>query len=147
MMIEKDYLQKFRFNVVVARPKALFVKVYARVPNGSWSEVKRKFGRCIDEIPYGLLNEKGFRIVSLNLERLWRHHFPNEDFPTLKFKFYKGILFDDSLEVVPELKLEVSIEKSCLSFFDSSIRWSMPCPPPLIRWVVDFSLRGSWRTS
>ena len=111
MMIEKDYLQKFRFNVVVARPKALFVKVYARVPNGSWSEVKRKFGRCIDEIPYGFLNEKGFRIVSLNLERLWRHHFPNEDFPTLKFKFYKGILFDDSLEVVPELKLEVSIEK------------------------------------
>jgi ATP-dependent DNA helicase RecQ len=110
MMIEKDYLQKYRFNVVVARPKALFVKVFARIPDGSWSEVRRRYGRCITEIPYPLLNQKGFRIVSLDLEKLWRFNFPSEDFPTLKYKFYKGKLFDNSLEVVPELKLDVTID-------------------------------------
>lgn len=110
MMIEKDYLQKYRFNVVVARPKALFVKVYARIPDASWPQVKRRYGRCISEIPYRLLNQKGFRIVRLDLEKLWRNHFPSEDFPTLKYKFYKGKLFANNLEVVPELKLEVIID-------------------------------------
>ncbi len=33
MMIEKDYLAKNRFNVIIARPKKLFVKVFARIPD------------------------------------------------------------------------------------------------------------------
>ena len=33
MMIEKDYSAKYRFNVLIARPKKLFVKVFCRVPS------------------------------------------------------------------------------------------------------------------
>lgn len=110
MMIEKDYLQKYRFNVVVARPKALFVKVFARVPNDTLPEIKRNFGKCLEEIPYPLLNKKGFNIINLDLQKLWTQYFPELDFPSLKYKFYKGNLFEEHLKVEPELKLEVSIE-------------------------------------
>ncbi|MBK6371539.1 MAG: hypothetical protein IPF64_17470 [Flavobacteriales bacterium] len=31
MMIERDYVIKSRFNVIIARPKKLFTRVFARV--------------------------------------------------------------------------------------------------------------------
>lgn len=46
MMIEKDYLVKYRFNVLIARPKSLFSQVFARVNSVSLSRLKGLYSDC-----------------------------------------------------------------------------------------------------
>jgi len=125
MMIEKDYLQKYRFNVVIARPKKLFVKVFARIQQQHFESFKQEFGSCFKELSYNRMNERGFHIVSLDLDTLWKEHFEDVNFPTLKYKFYSGRLFDNSkYEVVPQLKIEIELLKSLeetLKEFDKSL--------------------------
>jgi len=125
MMIEKDYLQKYRFNVVIARPKKLFVKVFARIQQQHFDAFRKDFGACFKELRYDRMNERGFHVVSLDLDTLWKEHFEDVNFPTLKYKFYSGRLFDSSrYEVVPQLKIEIELLKSLeetLKEFDKSI--------------------------
>ena len=125
MMIEKDYLRKYRFNVLIARPKKLFVDVYARVSTTQFTSFKSKYGGCIKELKYKLMNERGFHIIKLNLDKIWTTYFENESFPKLKYKFYAGKLFDTSqYDVIPQLCIEIEISRdlnTALQEFDKSI--------------------------
>ena len=126
MMIEKDYLEKFRFNVVIARPKKLFVKVYARINSKYFSLFSSKFKGLFKELEYSRMNERGFHIISIDLDLLCKKYFSKENFPTLKYKFYSNKLFSiNDMEVVPQLKLELIIKQdleSTLSIFDFFIK-------------------------
>lgn len=128
MMIEKDYLQKYRFNVVIARPKKLFVKVFARIQNDQFLLFKRNYKSCFEELRYDRMNEKGYKIISLDLDTLWKTHFEDVNFPTLKYHFYSRQLFDHhKYDVVPQLRIEIELLKSLedtLKEFDKSI-WSL----------------------
>lgn len=113
MMIEKDYLSRYRFNVLIARPKKLFVKAFARVQNEQIVQLLSHFGSSIEIIPYGPLESKGYTIITLNLDKIWEDHYSSESFPKLKHKFYKGELFNriaDSL--VPQLRIKYSVNGS-----------------------------------
>ena len=111
MMIEKDYLSRFRYNVVIARPKKLFSKVFARLTKSEYQLFQRDYKGSFQEINYPLLNEKGFVIVSIDLEKLWKRYFKNENFPYLKYKFYTNKLFDnEKYDVTPQLKIEVLVD-------------------------------------
>jgi RecQ family ATP-dependent DNA helicase len=103
MMIEKDYLAKNRFNVIIARPKKLFVKVYARISNQHLKLLSNKYANTFRV----LLNaENGNTIIELDLDKLWYNHFVNKSFPILKRDFYTGYLFkDDNIDLIPQLKM------------------------------------------
>src|SRR5699024_527572 len=90
MMIEKDYLTKNRFNVLIARPKKLFVQVYARISDEHLTEFKKNYPYAFHFI---LSLGNGFNIIELNLDRLWSKDFNEISFPGLKYRYYNGSLF------------------------------------------------------
>jgi ATP-dependent DNA helicase RecQ len=124
MMIEKDYLAKNRFNVIIARPKKLFVKVFARISDIHLNVLQKKYPNT-HRILTSLNN--GNNIIELDLDKLWYDFFVNKSFPMLKRDFYTGNLFkDDNIEVIPQLKMSferldtfLNISQELQSFFNT----------------------------
>lgn len=103
MMIEKDYLAKNRFNVIIARPKKLFVRVFARISDQSLSIYKAKYLNTFTHISS---LENGNNIIEIDLDKLWYQNFNGKSFPIVKRDFYTGYLFrSDKIEVIPQLKM------------------------------------------
>ena len=103
MMIEKDYLAKNRFNVIIARPKKLFVKVFARISDKHLKVLQAKYPNTFQIV---LSAGNGNSIIEMDLDQLWYEHFDNRSFPLLKRSFYTGNLFkDDHIELIPQLKI------------------------------------------
>lgn len=103
MMIEKDYLAKTRFNVIIARPKKLFVRVFARISDQNLSIYKIKYS---DTFTHICSLENGNNIVEIDLDKLWYQNFNDKSFPIVKRDFYTGYLFrNDGIEVIPQLKI------------------------------------------
>ena len=103
MMIEKDYLAKNRFNVIIARPKKLFVRVFARISDQHLNTFKIKYSST-----YSVVNslENGNKIIEIDLDKLWYKNFNDKSFPIIKHDFYTGYLFkNDGVEVIPQLKI------------------------------------------
>jgi len=107
MMIEKDYLAKQRFNVVLARPKKLFVKLYSRI---SENDLHKLSNQCPNTYAILEKQENGNNIIELDLDKLWYNHFVHKSFPTIKREYYTGKLFkEDKIELVPQLKMSFEI--------------------------------------
>ena len=103
MMIEKDYLAKNRFNVIVARPKKLFVKVYARISLKDLVVLEDTYPGA-----YRVLSQpdNGNAVIQLDLDQLWRDHFVDKSFPVTKWLFFTGDLLRDSqIKLIPQLKM------------------------------------------
>lgn len=103
MMLEKDYLAKNRFNVLIARPKKLFVDVFAKIKKENLSKLQNNFPNC-SKVIQNLNN--GSYIIELNLDKIWKLKFNFMSFPFLKSQFFKGELFKEyNFEVIPQLKI------------------------------------------
>jgi RecQ family ATP-dependent DNA helicase len=110
MMIEKDYLNKHRFNVLIARPKKLFVKVFARVENQDLPKLKSKYQQSIKPISH---LENYQTVVEMDLDTIWSQHFEHKSFPMLKRDFYLGKLFkEDGVKIDAQLKVQYDISNS-----------------------------------
>jgi RecQ family ATP-dependent DNA helicase len=109
LLIEKDLLTKYGFNLVVARPKNGLTVVYGTLENENYETLKAKYGVDIEEI-YKNENKKGavklangavvFReesankkFVKINLRLLWEKHFQDISFQDLRYKYFHGKLF------------------------------------------------------
>lgn len=103
MMIEKDYLAKNRFNVIIARPKKLFVRVFARISDQHLSIYRTKYSNTFTLM--GSL-DNGNNIIEIDLDKLWYQNFNEKSFPIVKREFYTGRLFkNDGIELIPQLKI------------------------------------------
>lgn len=107
MMLEKDYLARHRFNVLIARPRKLYSTVYAKLSNDDLKVMKRKYPK-IYEIRQDLGNGKA--VVELDLAMLWEKNFSDKSFPVIKRDFYNGHLFDaDSIIIKPQIKVSFNL--------------------------------------
>lgn len=106
MMIEKDYLAKDRYNVLLARPKQLFTKVFAQVSEADLKELNKRYKGTAERIVK--INEDSV-IVRLDLNFLWSNFFSEKSFPMLKRDYYCGHLFD-GITVSPKLKISYTVE-------------------------------------
>ncbi|HRA18520.1 MAG TPA: helicase-related protein, partial [Flavobacteriales bacterium] len=106
MMIERDYLIKSRFNVIIARPKKLFTRVFARIERDLLSTFLREYRATCTEIPYQTGGpDNAYAFIEIDLDHLWRLRFRDISFPMLKAKFYNRTLFGaQATAVVPQLK-------------------------------------------
>lgn len=110
MMIEKDYLIKTRFNVLIARPKKLFTKVYARTTQVGLDRLLEKYGECFKEIPH---LSGTYHTLELNLDEIWSKHFSDRSFPQIKSEFYKQrFLIEEGIELTPQIRVTINIEKA-----------------------------------
>lgn len=102
MMIEKDYLAKTRYNVLIARPKKLFVVVYSKLNQTDCAVLSKEFGNSVKVVQQQANNV----YVELNLDEVWRARFNDKSFPVLKMEYYTGRLFSFlGIEVTPQLKV------------------------------------------
>ena len=109
MMIEKDYLVKTRFNVLIARPKSLFSQVFARVTSIGLNRLKEQYADCVKE----LWVKGDFHYIQLNLDRIWTRHFSDISFPRIKSEFYKQTFLSNlGIDLTPILKITFYLEKS-----------------------------------
>ncbi len=109
MMIEKDYLMKTRFNVLIARPKKLFTKVYARTNQVGLDMLLNNYGDCFKEIRS---NSRRYHTIELNLDTIWSNHFSDRSFPQIKSEFYRQkFLEDQGIELTPQIKIVINIDK------------------------------------
>jgi len=109
MMLEKDYLAKNRFNVLIARPKKLFVDVFAKIKKDDLSKLQSNFPNC-SKVTQNLNN--GSYIIELNLDKIWKLKFNFMSFPFLKSQYFKGELFKEyNFEVIPQLKISYETTK------------------------------------
>ncbi|MBR0176082.1 MAG: ATP-dependent DNA helicase RecQ [Bacteroidales bacterium] len=107
MMLEKDYLARHRFNVLIARPRKLYSTVYAKLSNDDLKVMKRKYPK-IYELRQDLGNGKA--VVELDLALLWEKNFSDKSFPVIKRDFYNGHLFDaDSIIIKPQIKVSFNL--------------------------------------
>lgn len=117
MMIEKDYLAKYRYNVLIARPKKMFVKVYARTNQVGLNLLKFKYPKY-----YKLLSDNGndqYNLL-LDLDEIWQERFSDQSFPLIKRMFYNGeLLKDDGIVIKPLIKVSFSLEQDYQKVYNS----------------------------
>lgn len=107
MMIEKDYLTRARYNVLIARPKSLFVKCYARTNDYGLSILAKKYHGHYQELrKLG----KDQTVVMLDLDDIWQKDFSSMSFGVFKRMFYDGkLLSGDKAEIVPLSRYTLSL--------------------------------------
>jgi hypothetical protein len=95
-----------RFNVIIARPKKLFTRVFARVDLEHADAFLREYGFAATEIHYQSGGgSAAYRYVEIDLDHLWKRRFREQSFPMVKSKFFRRELFGvNSSSVVPQLK-------------------------------------------
>lgn len=106
MMIEKDYLAKDRYNVLLARPKQLFTKVFASVSHSGYSKLMKLYPKSIMKL---MERQTGDIIVQIDLNALWTDNFSDKSFPILKRDYYIGKLFN-GIDVSPRIKVSYVID-------------------------------------
>ena len=105
MMIEKDYLAKYGYNVLLARPQQFYSQVYALVSEEDYRQLLSLYPGVmtfVEERP------DKTRIVLLDLNVLWAEYMSNMSFPVLKRNYHYGRLFQN-LTVDPKVKLTLLV--------------------------------------
>lgn len=110
MMIEKDYLAKTRFNVLIARPKSLFSKVFARITDVGLSKLQTLYPDSFSNLN---INFGEYHFIQLDLDKIWAEHFSDVSFPKIKKDFYDcKFLYNQGIEITPLLKITYMTDKS-----------------------------------
>ncbi len=79
MMIEKDYLAKTRYNVIIARPKKIICSSFARYSDQSHYQLIRQ--NTTETFTHISSLENGNNIVEIDLDKLWYQNFNDKSFP------------------------------------------------------------------
>lgn len=110
MMLEKDYLSKHRFNVLIARPRKLFSVAYAKVSDEELKLLKVSYSNVIT---IAQRTNNGKAVIELDLAKLWEKHFSETSFPILKRSFYNGKLFEkEGVSLTPQVKVSYNLSMS-----------------------------------
>lgn len=108
LLLENDLLNKYKFNVIIARPKSLFTTVFIRVKNENFQYFENKFKEYIKII--GEDKKKGGHLYVLSLDKLWEDEFQDQSFPMIKKEFFNKELFKKwDLTVTPQLKFTITL--------------------------------------
>jgi len=112
MMIEKDYLARAKFNVIVARPQKLSVSVFARITDEDLVTFNENYPGGYESLKS---QDDIYNVIEIDLEKLWKKYFSEKSFPVLKKEFYTGHLFREKrIQLIPQLTISIEI----LSAFD-----------------------------
>jgi superfamily II DNA helicase RecQ len=131
LVIEKDLLAKYGYNVVIVRPKSLFSVVYCSINKDMYELINSRYGEHIKIIDrskteeYVFNNKRGRTIkrkfdnnvlfLRIELDKLWEIHFADDSFPSVKYKFFNKQLIP---EVEPLLQIRVYFSDSVNIIFN-----------------------------
>lgn len=131
LLIEKDLLKKYSYNVILVRPKSLFSAVFANIPYSIEKEFKRKYENNIeliqelkpnysyevDDTKYTEQNNGNIYLLKLN--QIWENFYSDLSFPLLKKKYFEYELFTEFPEKIsPRYHIVVRLKQP----FDESLK-------------------------
>ena len=102
LVLEKDLISRYRYNVLVVRPKSLFSTVFARISNAEVEAFKNQFGNYISEEKQTIYegvsrlnsntiaipNNNTSPVFKIQLDKVWENSFAEDGFPEIKHKFF-----------------------------------------------------------
>jgi ATP-dependent DNA helicase RecQ len=106
LLIEKDLLKKYSYNVMLARPKSLFTTVFARVNGDQKALFEGKYGAFSKYVPHAKTESKNQFIYTIELDKVWEKHYSDKSFPMIKKHYFDKTLFQSQgIDVSPQLRL------------------------------------------
>ncbi len=119
ILLEKDLQSKYGYNVIVARPKNLFTAVNARVNEADVKKFTAKYGKVIRYISQPTIEAKGQKVYALNLDKIWKSHFSDQNFPSVKKAYFDKNLFqNDGIYVSPQIRIVFNLTYSAKETYE-----------------------------
>jgi superfamily II DNA/RNA helicase len=119
ILLEKDLQAKYRYNVIIARPKSLFTAVYARVNEADVKKFSAKYGKASRYIPQPAIEAKGQKVYALNLDKIWKTNFSDQNFPQIKKAYFDKTLFQpDEIYVSPQIRVVFNLKYSSKEIYE-----------------------------
>lgn len=122
MLIEKDLLAKYGYNVLIVRPRNLFSQVFCCIKKSHENDFFEKYEghyKLLKTINDNSRTDKDLAsiedcgdIYQLELAKIWEKNFAEYTFPELKKLFFNGALFLDEKKenyVFPRLMLKITL--------------------------------------
>jgi len=119
LLLEKDLLAKYKYNVLIVRPKSLFTTGFVAVSETESLAFQDKYGDYLKSINNSKKESKGLKVYVIALDRLWESKHINESFPMIKRKFFDGTLFqNDFPKYFPQLRINYTINSNAQEIFE-----------------------------
>ena len=126
LLLEKDLLKKYKFNVIIARPKQLFATAFISIENWKESNFIKEYWRYVKQTSTIEDNKRTdirwltvrdvWNIYKLDLWKLWEEKFLDKSFPILKKEFYENALFEwYEWNIIPRYKLSIELNDELIS--------------------------------
>lgn len=127
LLIEKDLLKKYSYNVVLARPKSLFTTVFARINADQREMFENKYGMFSKYVPHAKTEAKKQYIYTIELDKVWEKQFSDKSFPMIKKLYFDKTLFQNQgIDVSPQLRLTFNFyEDTGITFTKLSERFAV----------------------
>lgn len=118
LLLEKDLLNKYRFNVLIVRPKSLFTSAFVKVSNEHRGIFEARYGNYITPISNLRIENKNLKVYVIQLNRLWEDHYSNQSFPLLKKEFFDEKLFNSQIPYKPQLRIIYNLDLNARESFE-----------------------------
>ncbi len=125
LLLEKDIQRKYRYNVLIVRPKSLFSTVFACVNKSVEKDFLKKYGefcsrvRDIQSNTLYTFHKNTMKVYDpgdifrIELDKIWEKFFYEESFPMVKRKFFERKLFEEFIgNIIPRYHLIITLKYS-----------------------------------
>lgn len=121
LLLEKDLIKKFKYNVIIVRPKSLYSTVFACVNKEIEENFLKKYGEFCEKVcstssnkqylPEGIISSDVGDVFRIKLNKIWENYFDRDSFPMVKRKFFDEKLFTEfDKGVFPKYKLTIVLK-------------------------------------
>lgn len=118
LLLEKDLLNKYRYNVLIVRPKSLFTSAFIKVSNEDLSIFQNKYGGYLRAISNERIESKGQKVFVIQLDKLWEDMYSKKSFPLVKKEFFDVKLFNEEFNYKPQLRINYTLNKNVNTSFN-----------------------------
>lgn len=125
LLIEKDFIAKFGYSPIVARPRAIFTKGLFKLHKITTDQLRSLIGNNFSEV--------NSNTVMIDLKSIWEQKFSNQSFQQFKFELYsnpKKINLTGTQKLIPQMEISTRPDKlpsgrtyTCKSIIEFLIRF------------------------
>lgn len=122
LLLEKDFIKKYGYPVLLVRPRSMFSKCYICVPKTIEEEFTSSkyysYVKMVSDVRNNARTQHGENpititdignIYEIDLKSVWEYHFENISFPQLKRAFFNRDLFSFSEPIYPRYRFSIEL--------------------------------------
>ncbi len=118
LLLEKDLLKKYRFNVMLAKPRTLFTTVFARVNFDENTKFLKKYANFASKIPHAKTEAKQQYVYAIELDKIWRKFHADKNFNLIKKGYFDKSLFQqDGFNISPQIRIIFNFNEDATTTF------------------------------